>query len=388
MSRPRAFLAAVGDVNDPITWSGTPYYFLQSARPAGLLDEGLPLSVQGKAWQARRLLWNGWRWMTQRGRGGYQYSVPFLEKLWKPYLPRLLDQTVVNCFQLFPPSLVEQRRVRKVYYIDMTLRQLFEEYQQRGTVGSAIAKEALAREKEGYQAAELVVCHSHWAARSVIQDYGIDVARVKSVVPGANLDRDAYRAWDQKTPPRQTNSADPNAPLRLIFIGKYWHRKGLDRLCDALQLVQQQKVPFHLQVLGCRQEDLPLPLRHTPHVEWLGFIDKRRETERFLQLVANADVGCLLSRAEAGGMALREYHALGLVVMGPAVGGAPEHLFADAGKAFGPDDPPAAIAEWLVKLRQNPEDWKRLRERAWQRRHEALWDHTVQQWHAFWPTGT
>jgi glycosyltransferase involved in cell wall biosynthesis len=101
--------------------------------------------------------------------------------------------------------------------------------------------------------------------------------------------------------------------------------------------------------------------------------------------VSSADVGCLLSRAEAGGMVLREYHALGLVVMGTTVGGAPEHMFPDVGRAFAPAALPADIAAWLVDLVRRPSELARLRERAWACRERATWDVSVRRWQAFWP---
>ena len=66
------FLAAVGDVNDPITWSGIPYHFLQAAKADGLIDEGLPLNASGPEWTRRRVLWNLGRVLTLRGKGGYR----------------------------------------------------------------------------------------------------------------------------------------------------------------------------------------------------------------------------------------------------------------------------------------------------------------------------
>lgn len=384
MGKPQAFLAGVGDVNDPITWSGTPYHFLQAARAGNLFDVGLPLATEGRVWRTRRLAWNGWRWLTGRGKGGYQYSVSFLEELWKPFVDRLADQIVVNCFQLYPPSMVQNRRIRKYYYIDMTLVQLFDFYQERSTIGRAIAREAMEREKEGYQAAETVVCFSNWAAQSVIGQYQVEPGKVKVVLPGANIDRDTYYKWDgqvrQSRRPRK-----PDDPLQLIFVGKYWKRKGLDRLLEAIILAQKQGVHAHLKIMGCPQSDLPQHLQHVPDVQWLGFINKRHELPKFLDVVSQADIGCLLSRAEAGGMAMREYHACGLAVMGPKVDGAVEGMLPGTGRAFGPTETPEAIAQWLVELNRNPEQFMTLRENAWNQRHEALWDTTVKGFRAFWP---
>lgn len=377
MSHPRTYLAVMGDTNDPRTWSGIPYHFLQAARAGKLIDEGLTLNSEGTGWRCRRLLWNGWRYLTGQGKGGYQYSVMGLESVWKPVRDHILDGVVINCFQLYPPSIVAEPRIRKMFYIDMTLSQLFDFYQQRSTIGQGIAREAIQREKEGYRAAEIVVCHSQWAAQSVIDDYGIDAGKVKAIVPGANIDRDTYHRWfQQATLPVRS----PGQPMRLIFVGKYWDRKGLDRLLEALQLVHHQGRQIELKVLGCRRDELPGHLQDVPNVKWLGFLDKRNEMERFLNLIAESDIGCLLSRAEAGGMVLREYHALGLVVLGTAVGGSPEHMFADAGYAFASDATADVVAHWLVELCDHPEKLSELRRRAWERRQEATWDATVSHW--------
>ena len=117
--------------------------------------------------------------------------------------------------------------------------------------------------------------------------------------------------------------------------------------------------------------------RNEPGVEWFGFLDKRTEARRFIHAVADNDLGCLLSRVEAGGMVLREFHALGLPVIGPAVGGSPEHMFSDASIHVTPEISDDAIAEILLRLYKDRSILARMREHAWNRRHEALWDATV-----------
>lgn len=373
----KTYLAAVGDVHDPITWSGIPYHFLQAGQALGFLDDGLRLTANGMPWKVRRILWNSWRGMTGRGVGGYQYSCSFLENLWKHERHRLRDARTINCFQLYPPSMVSNEQHRKLFYVDMTLKQLFEFYQVGSSIGSAIAREAIERERVGYQSAELMVGHSRWAAQSIIQDYGISPEKVHAIIPGANLDRTTYLQWYSTATCRMRN---PHDPLKLIFVGKYWDRKGLDRLLEALKLVHAEGKRYELTVMGCQRSTLPAHLQDVPNVNWVGFLDKSKEAQRFFDLVASADVGCLLSRAEAGGMVLREYHALGLIVMGTAVGGSPEHMFADAGKAFVPDDDAETIARWIVQLIDDHAFYASLREAAWKHRLQATWDETVQHW--------
>src|SRR5215213_1781450 len=96
-AKPRTFLAAIGDSNSPVTWSGIPYHFLQAARAEGLLDVGLPLSTSGLSWQARRIGWNLGRVIKGDRPGGFQYSSAFLERLWSSSLIHIKNNVVINC---------------------------------------------------------------------------------------------------------------------------------------------------------------------------------------------------------------------------------------------------------------------------------------------------
>ena len=376
-TRPRRYVAAVGDANDPHTWCGIPYYLLQAGITAGCFDGGLRLSAHGLHWQAQRLLWNGVQWTRGDRFGGYQYSVPFLEWLWREERIRARNAAVINCFQLFPPSLVGDASVEKWFYIDQTLTQLFDHYGQRALVGKKIAAEAIARERIGYQAATGVIVHSRWTANSVATDYGIASDRIHVVTPGANIAAQPYEKWLAMQSSAATAAERDRHALKLVFIGKDWRRKGLPRLLAALQRVQKQSVSINLCVIGCRQDDLPAALSTTPSVQWHGFIDKEADWARFLALVGSCDVGCLLSTAEAGGIAQREFHALGLAVLGTTAGGAPEHADLECSWLVAPDAPVETIAAQLVKLARDPTWVSRAKAAAWRKRHRFLYQTAI-----------
>jgi len=378
----RRFLAAVGDVNSPVTWGGIPYHFLQAGQAAGLFDEGLPLAVDGPLWRLRRYGWNAQRVLAGDRRGGYQYSVPFLETLWAPHRARVRGGLVFNCFQLYPPSLVEDGSVQKWFFVDQTLRQLFGYYGQSSSVGRRIAAEAIARERAGYQAAAGVVAHSHWTARSVVEDYDVPSSRVHVVVPGANLDRRAYERWERgqgRCRPAGLGSLREGRPLRFVFVGKDWYRKGLDRLLAGFALAVQGGASALLRIIGCERERLPPHLRGVPGVEWCGFVDKGQDASRFIRLVAESDVGCLLSRAEAGGIVQREYHALGLAVLGTTAGGAPEHACAAASRLLDPQAPVEVVARTLLDIASDPAWLAQMRANLWDRRRSFLYPAAVEQ---------
>lgn len=370
---PRTLLAGFGDVHDIGLWSGTPFHLLQAGSSAGLFDAGLALQpAQGARW--RRYAWNLAAVLRGRGRGGYQFSAPALERLWQPLRGRLAGTRVLNTFQLYAPSVTADHRVEKWFYIDQTLAELFEGYGLGSTIGAGTRAELLAREQQGYRQAAGIITHSQWAAERVLARGGIASERVHVVVPGANLDPAAQARWSGQRPAL----SGPGAPLRLVFVGKDPLRKGLDRLLRALGLARAQGLAYRLTVIGCRPEALPAELRATADVDWRGFIDKRRDPDAYLQAVSDHDLGCLLSRAEAGGVCLREFHALGLAAMAPEVGGSPDHVLPEASCLVRPDAGDDRIAALLLRLWQSPDEIRRMREASWRRRAEVGWAHSVQ----------
>lgn len=370
----RTFLAAIGDANDVRTWSGIPYHEVQAGQRQGVIDCGLPLSVEGWRWDVRRYAWNLASILRFRGRGGYQYSVEFLERLWAPWRDALGGGRVINCFPLYPPSLVADDAVELWFHLDQTLLQLFDGYGIRQLIGPRIAAEALERERMGYERAAGILMHSRWAADSVIRDYGIASEKVKVVVPGANLDPGAYALWAHNY---LRVSRKQDSPLRLVFVGKHPQRKGLDRLLRALGIARGQGANLMLRIIGCTPSDVPVSLRETPGIDWVGFIDKRCHAVDYLNSVGECDVGCLLSRAEAGGIGLREYHALGLAVIGPDVGGSPDHALPAAAIMVPPQADDRVIADLLVELSMDRDRIERMKAASWNQRHQVLWSATM-----------
>lgn len=383
MTRRRSYLAAIGDVNRVETWSGTPYHLLQAAKPAGLIDEGLAFEVFEKHRQLHRYAWNLKSVLLGRGRGGYQFSPTCLERLWRPAAGQLPGARVINCFQLYPPSVVADDRVERWYYIDQTLVQYYGDYGLKSGVSDWAAEDSLRREREGYRRAAGLVTHSDWARQSLVRDYGYSPEQITVVVPGANLDAETYRTWAAD---RAAPQVAASGPLRLVFVGWDGMRKGLDRLIRAFVRARAAGAELSLSVVGCPAASLPPELRDIDGVSWLGFIDKKREQRRFLETVASHDVGCLLSRAEAGGMSLREFHALGLAVIGPKVGGSPDHVLAEAAHLIAPETGDEAIAELLLRLSRDRAEVQRLREISWARRAEVQWSASVAQLARLWGT--
>jgi glycosyltransferase involved in cell wall biosynthesis len=277
--------------------------------------------------------------------------------------------------------------IEKWFYIDQTLTQLIGSPGYAPSMSRSNISEAISFEKENYHAAKGIISHSNWAADSVVRHYGIDATKVHVAVPGANILPADYERWE---PTSADNFTHKEQRLRaskpvLVFVGKDWRRKGLLTAASTVAAAQRLGLEPSLRVIGCDPAEVPRELRKQPGLEWYGFIDKRKDIDRFLMLVGQADFGCLFSSAEAGGMAIREYHSLGLPVLATAVGGIPEHVLPQASRLFPANVEPETVAEELKNLCMCDRD---IINRAWQSRHTVLWSASLQRISSFWDAKT
>jgi glycosyltransferase involved in cell wall biosynthesis len=376
----RRLIAAVGDVNEIESWSGIPYHLLEAGLGLGIFHEGLRLECDGLAVQGRRTFWNLSEWALGRGIGGFQYSDSFLETMWRRVSTLRSGDTLINLFQLFPSSIAGRKDLRRIFYIDQTLAQLFEWYPDATHISSYHRKSAIDMERKQYLSADLLIAHCQWAADSLIGRYGVPTSRVAVVLPGANINSNCYAEWEKKRSLRFAASDllyKPSTPMRFVFVGKDAHRKGLDRILAAMNMIPSVEQRMHLSIVGAAPDSVQTSLRHTKGVTWLGPISKVRQTTEFVETLASHDVGVLLSRAEAGGISLREFQRVGLAVLGPSVGGASEMVLSDAGVLIAPNMEPGMIAETIQGLIAVPERVENMKRKAWERREEMSWDRAV-----------
>lgn len=361
-------LAAVGNAEDPATWSGTPYHFLDASRLEGLPITGLRFDLARMGQSGMKARWVAGRLAAFRAPRGMQYSERFLRALWASAPPPPRGTTLMNCSQLYPEAIAASQQCQRTFFLDQTLGQLFDYYEH--AVAPDIRASAVARERDQYAAAEAIILQSRWAADDVIESYGIDPGKVHVVIPGANLDARTLVDWEAaRSAPRTTR----DKPLVLGFVGKDWQRKGLDRLINALGIARAQGAEAELHVVGCDPAKLPTRLRQAAGVRWLGFIDKREVPRHFVEMLETFDIGCLASRREAGGISLLEFARLGIPTLAPDTGGAPEYVTCGATTLIAPEDPPERLAASILALATDRALFASQREAAWEARHHADW---------------
>ncbi|RUP09851.1 glycosyltransferase family 4 protein [Hyphomicrobium sp.] len=364
-------LTCLGDATSIVTWSNTPYFLLKAGQSAGFLDDGWRLDT--RVLRYHRLAWNAARTMKRLEMGGFQYSPSFLRRLIAQVRPIDFETEVISHFPLFPPLGSGVRRTS--YYIDATLAQNFGDYglAGRGGVGKAMAADAIARERDQYEAAERIVCMSRWAARSVVERYGISGRKVHVVPPGANLPPDEGPAFAAK-------HGGPLVTLRLGFIGKDWRRKNLPFLLQIADALHARRVPVEIAAAGF--DPAAGPRHHL--MKAVGFIDKRHDMAKFVRFIRSCHFICLFSNAEALGVSNRESLRLGVPVLARNIGGIADSMPEGCGLLFEPSAQPEDVANAIETYVLNPDRYWVLRVSVAARSEEFSWATAVRKLQAIW----
>jgi glycosyltransferase involved in cell wall biosynthesis len=305
-------VAAVGNVLDKSTFSGTPYHFFSAAR-------SLDASIQGwspdlAALTTSRKAWNIGQLLRLRRPGGYQFSSSFEQKLTSQIPTELLATSVISFNQHFPsPHVIHRHGGRISYYIDATTTQLFDRYGVARHVNAATRDYAIRTEREWLNAADHVFTMQQWSADSVINDYGVAASKVNVILPGANIEfAKSYQAIVARV-----NQYTADRPLVLGFVGKDWQRKGLLTLAAVRDELARRGHHVTVRCAGYA----PDTFSARSGFEFAGFIDKYKDYTSFISFLESCDIGCLFSEAEFSSISILEFISTGRPVSGFLVDG-------------------------------------------------------------------
>jgi glycogen synthase len=213
---------------------------------------------------------------------------------------------------------------------DATIVQLHRSYSYdwMAAVPESALRKMIARQRRIFRAARACCVLNHWAAASVVDDYGVPAGRVHVVGAGPNRElAPVPRSWDVP---------------RFLFVGKDFERKNGHRVVDAFRHVRDQFPAATLDVVG----DHPR----------LGFegvachgelrLGKRWEGERLNSLFARATCLVMPSLLEPTGNVHAEALAAGIGSIGTRCGGVAT-VIGDAGVTVEPRDTSSIIAAML-----------------------------------------
>jgi len=214
---------------------------------------------------------------------------------------KIIFGTYHNC-----PWLPQKQGVRYFIFSDATMRQLANlgySHQQRDI--SRMAKFIYGRGvRRQAEAGHHFFCMSDWYAQALQAEHGVRREQITIIPPSVDT---AY--WRPKTGERKAG------PLRAVFIGADFMRKGGDVLMQVAGMPEFSEVEWHLVTKSPPQ---------TKTANVTCYTDFNSDAEGLRNLVQNSDVLVLPTRADCSSIAVIEAGACSVPVIITRVGGIPD----------------------------------------------------------------
>lgn len=261
---------------------------------------------------------------------------------------------ILQVYGVFAPGRLDARR-RFAMYLDATMALTRRHFPAAAPIGRRAEREWLAMERQTYQAAGRLFPVSEWVRGSLIEDYGVDPARIVVAGAGANFGEEVLpeRRWDQRV---------------ALFVGLDWERKGGPALLEAWRQVRQALPDAELWIVGTRRE---YSTEGDHGVRWFGRIDHAEVADLYLQ----ASVFVLPTLFDPFPHVLREALGQGLPCVSTNTGAIGEIIQDGVDSLLVPTGDPTALARELIAVLQDPKRAETMGRRGHTRmRSEATWE--------------
>ena len=193
--------------------------------------------------------------------------------------------------------------------------------------------------RQAFQAATALVAWSEWARRSLIDDYGVDPTRISVLAPGAH--RAYFNVGQQRL---SGSSRDGRSPVRLLFVGGDFARKGGPELIEAVHGFGDA---CELDVVSNAAIGTTQPNVRVHH-------GVRPNSPELLSLFSQSDVFVLPTHADCLALVLMEATAAGLPVITTEVGALPEAVLPGVSGLTVPPGDIAALRAAIEALVSDP----------------------------------
>ncbi|NJN20868.1 MAG: glycosyltransferase family 4 protein [Leptolyngbya sp. RL_3_1] len=189
--------------------------------------------------------------------------------------------------------------------------------------------------------------------------HGIDLHRFRPEAPQflGQSSRDRL----SQAPATEGATLARQAPLKILSVGRFCEKKGLNYLLDACHHLQQSGIAFHCRLVGYG----PLQAQLEAQIQAQGLTDAvtlvgQLTQDQVIQEYRQADVFVLPCQVTADGdrdgipNVLLEAMAVGLPVISTAISGITELVQSGENGLLVPEKDPGAIAAALTQLAQDP----------------------------------
>ncbi len=215
--------------------------------------------------------------------------------------------------------------------------------------------------RRAIRSAWLALYPSSWARHSAIHDAGKSPAEAV-LIPWGNNMRHAPEARVREL----------GTPVRLLFVGKEWQRKGLPMLIMAVRRLLAEGFDLCLDVVGC---DRPRDEPENPQIRFHGVLAKSdpQQGRQLALLYGEAHLLVVPSQAECLGMVFSEASAYGLPSISVRTGGIPTVVLdGQTGLLIEPGDHPDELAAAIRSLITDPQRYVALSRAALRDSEERL----------------
>jgi glycosyltransferase involved in cell wall biosynthesis len=240
-------------------------------------------------------------------------------------------------------------------WTDSTFAAMVDFYPEFSNLPACSVREGNAAEQSTLARCDLAIFSSDWAARSAVDYYDVDPRKVRVVPFGANITHSPTRADVERIV-----GARSRERCTLLFLGVDWSRKGGDTAVAVTRELNAAGLPTTLHVAGCEP---PAETRASPHVTAHDFIGKDSPLgrERFAQLLRDAHLLILPTRADCTPLVFAEANASGVPCLSTKVGGTAT-VIRDGlnGRLFDVSAGPTVWRDYILQLWSDPDRYKEL----------------------------
>lgn len=301
------------DAKDVRNWSGLGYYIAQS-----LKDRLISIDYIGSLREKYKLLFKAKK-LAYKSLFHKMYLRDREPLILKNYAHQIKKQLSTDASIVFSPGTIPIAYLEChqpiVFWTDATFAGMINFYPEFSNLCKETIDNGNTMERIALERCKLAIYTSEWAAKTAIDNYGVEPEKVKIVPFGANIQH-SDRINDIQTilDLRSRNKC------KLLFLGVDWFRKGGDMALEVTKQLNQAGIGTELTIAGCHpplQEYLP------SYVKVLGFVSKSTQDGQQLinRLLAESHFLILPSRAECYGVVFCEANSFAVPCISTDVGG-------------------------------------------------------------------
>ncbi len=361
--RPRVVFFAGGDPLDVSVWSGTPYYALRAleAHFDVVYVERDPFP-RGFGWLSRAIFKLSGRRLELR-------MVPAIVRLASFAARRRIRRAKADFSISAAASNVASMldaSTPQVLVSDATSIAMSKYYHRFDRLWPWVQRGYVAMEREAMGKAALLTYPTDWAARSACEDFAVSPGSIAVLPWGPNMSKPSGAQ------PRKLEAG----PVRLLFVGLDWDRKGGDFALEIMRDLADRDQEFSLDIIGARRSAANVPIPR--NVKFHGRLSKSKPEEAALfdRIFTSAHLLLLPSRAEAFGIVFAEAAAWGLPSVACAIGGIPTVVKdGETGLLLPSSASAPEFASVIAELVDDPDGYRTMSQRALQDSASRLdWD--------------